>query len=136
MIQSTFASVPPVGASASSRAEGLPFGARGSTALGSGLRSGVVLVDAVGRATQELDEVRKALAETQREEIRAEARRQFADEVRARSNPELEQTDSDPADRPDRASGEDTALQAVVAAQLAAVTGDTVARGSFVNLAV
>jgi len=133
MIQSIFASLTPVGAATPQRAEGLPFGARGSIALGSGLRSGVALVDVAGRATEELHEVRKALSEARREEIRTEARRQFADEVRARSEPEPEQAAGGTSDG---GAVEDEASQAIVAAQIAAVTGDTTGRGSFVNLAV
>lgn len=133
MIQSSFESLAPVGASARSLAAGLPFGARGAMALGSGLRSGAVLIDVAGQATANLDEVRKALAEAQREEVRAEARRAFTDEVRARTEPD----GADPAGAvAEGGLGEGDALKAVAAAQIAAVTGETAGRGSFVNLAV
>lgn len=133
MIQSTFASYTPVGTPVSQRAEGIPVGARGSIALGSGLRSGMVLVDVAGQATAELHEVRKALAEADREAVRSEARRQFSEEVRARTDPDPEEA----ADvGTDGAQGQGEALQAGVAAQLAAAGGETAGRGSFVNLAV
>lgn len=133
MIQSTFESLTPVGAAARASAGGLPFGARGATALGSGLRSGLVLVDAAGKATAELHEVRKALSEAQRDEVRAEAKRKFADEVRARTEPEAEETSGTESDS---GLGEGNPLQAVTAAQFAAIIDGTAGRGSFVNLAV
>ena len=133
MIQSTFESLTPSGTSARSLPGGLPFGARGAMALGSGLRSGVVLVDVAGQAAADLNEVRKALAEAQREEVREEARRQFADEVRARTDPEAVEAS---ATGSEKGRGEGDALQAVASAQIAAISSDTFERGSLVNLAV
>lgn len=138
MILSTFEPAVPLGAAGLGKAPGVPLGLRGSTSMSSGLRSGVALIDAAGQSLEDLHDVRKALAEAEREAARTEARRQFADEVRARTAPTAPESDagvSAPAERPS-APSDGGSQQAVAAAQIAAIRGEPAGRGSFVNLAV
>ena len=137
MILSTVEPAVPLGSAGLQKTSGVPFGLRGATSLGSGLRSGVVLIDAAGRAAEDLQKVRTALAEAEREAARAEASREFADQVRARNAASAEDSGaSDEAGASDPAQRDENALQAVAAAQIAAVRGEPAGRGSFVNFAV
>ena len=134
MILSTFVPSAPLGSEGRIKTGGVPFGARGSMSVGSGLRSGVTLVEAADRAAAELNEVRQALAEANREDARSESRRQFADAMQARTAPDqtLPTIDVEPADR----SRATDAVHSVLAAHVGPVAGQAGDRGSFVNVAV
>ena len=137
MILSKIEPVIPLGPAGLQKSAGVPVGARGATSLGSGLRSGVVLIAAAGQAVEDLQKVRTALAEAEREAARAEASREFADQVRARNAASVEDSAaSDESGASDPAQRDENALQAVAAAQIAAVRGEPAGRGSFVNFAV
>lgn len=123
-----------------SAADALPLGARGSISLGSGLRSGLVLVDSANRAVADLQEARGAAAEAAREAARANAEL-------ARTERETERADAlQAANGSDTAAATTTAAsptpsaddtnRSIGAAQVAGQSGETSSRGAFVDLAV
>lgn len=122
-------------------AAAVPFGARGATALGSGLRSGTTLVDGADRAFAELQELREAAAEAAREAARAEQRAATAERDQVRAETAVRGEDADSADRP-RATlngaefSDEEAERSINAAREAAAQGEPVPRGAFFDLAV
>ncbi|MDF1790357.1 MAG: hypothetical protein P1U88_00530 [Thalassobaculaceae bacterium] len=115
-------------------AGGVPFGARGSISLGSGLRSGAVLLDAVDRVANELKEARAAAAEAAREAARAEARLQSLEQGSTRSDGETQ--DQAAVNTSRYGLNDDDAERSINAAQAAGASGESAGPGSFINLAV
>lgn len=113
-------------------AGGPPLGLRGSIALGSGLRSGVVLVEVAGKAAAELQQAREAAAEAAREAARANAELSQAEEenTRAEREPEAQINTSQ------FGLSEGDAERVINAAQAAGESGEQAERGAFVDFAV
>ena len=112
----------------------LPLGLRGSIALGSGLRSGVVLLDAADQATAELRAARETAAEAARDAARAEARVKEAEERNPRATGETQERAPINTGRFGLSEGD--AERSINAAQAAGESGERAGRGAFVNLAV
>ena len=134
MILPTFVPSAPIGLEGRIKTGGVPFGARGSMSVGSGLRSGVTLLEGVDRAAAELNEVRQALAEAKREAARGEARRLFSDAVQARISGD-ETLPTIEVKAADGANGSD-AVHSVLAAHVGSAPSQAADRGSVVNVAV
>lgn len=117
-------------------AAGVPLGARGSTAIGSGLRSGAVLVDAVDRVASELQLEREAAAEAARDAALAEQRAQDAENRLARAEGRVEDEDRAPVNTSRFGVSDDDTERSINAARVAASQGERTPRGAFVNLSV
>lgn len=112
----------------------LPFGLRSSIALGSGLRSGVVLLDAADQAIAELKVARETAAEAARDAARAEAKLKEAETRNPRAAGETEERAPINTGRYGLSEGD--AERSINAAQAAGQSGERAGRGTFVNLAV
>jgi hypothetical protein len=110
------------------------IGLRESISLGSGLRTGVVLVDSAGRVAAELEEARAAAAEAAREAARTET--ELADAERANARVDEQTGDQPQANGARLQAGAENADRSINAAQAAGESGETAERGSFVDLAV
>ena len=117
-------------------ATAVPLGARGATALGSGLRSGTTLVDVADRAAAELQAVREAAAEAAREAARAEQRVEAAERDRIRAEAAVRGEDDEDGDRPRAVFSDEETARSIDAAQAAAAQGERAPRGAFFDLAV
>jgi hypothetical protein len=121
-------------AGARSGGDAVPLGIRGSIALGSGLRSGVVLLETANKAAAELEAAREAAAEAARDAARAEADLRVAEEESARA--EGEGSSQAPVNTSQFGLSEGDAERSINAARSAGESGERTERGAFVDLAV
>lgn len=118
-------------------AAAVPLGTRGATAIGSGLRSGAILVESVDRVAAELQTAREAAAVAARDAALAEQRAQEAESRAARAEGA---EDTGPERAPVNTSrfglSEGDTERSINAAREAAFQGERTPRGAFVNLSV
>lgn len=116
----------------------VPVGLRGSVSLGSGLRTGVTVVERAIQTSAELQEARERAREALQEQ--RELERRSAETERA-ANRQDSQTEARPAETapPTTASApqdDDTGSETIVAAVAAGEAGQEAPRGAFVDFSV
>lgn len=147
---SAYGVTPGSGAAAQNPA-GVPLGLRGAVSLGSGLRTGVTVVDHAIRFSSELGEARERAREAQQEAARLEAELAEAEAAARRDELRSEAEDgassstasslsasSLSASSPSASSGspEESTRQTIVAAVAAGQSGEEPPRGAFVDFSV
>lgn len=132
---SVYGGVPGTGA-ASQNPAGVPLGLRGSVSLGSGLRTGVTVVEHAIRLSTQLGEARERAREALEEQAQREAEVAESDEAARRD--ELRSQAADDADSPTASTAPDdeSTRQTIVAAVAAGQSGQEPPRGAFVDFSV
>lgn len=112
---------------------GLPFGLRGSVSLGSGLRTGVTVVERAIQTSAELSDARSRARDALAEQARLE--REAAQAGDAARREELQAESSGQAAEGQAAEGE-ADRQTIEAAVAAGESGEATPRGAFVDLSI
>lgn len=118
---------------ASQSAADVPFGLRGASSLGSGLRTGVTVVERAIETSQQLGEARQQARDARAEQARLE--REAAEAEEAARREELK-AGAGAAEDPASTSGEQASPQTIEAAVAAGEAGESVPRGAFVDLSI
>ncbi len=121
---------------ASQNPTGIPLGLRGAVSLGSGLRTGVTVVEHAIRVSTQLGEARDRAREAQLEAAQHEAEAADADEAARRE--ELRSQAAADAEYPiaPTAPDDESTRQTIVAAVAAGQSGQEPPRGAFVDFSV
>lgn len=119
-------------------AGGVPVGLRGAVSLGSGLRTGVTVVERAIQTSAELQEARERAREALLEQLALERQAAEAERAVSREQAEAEAAPAEPAPQTtasaprDEATGADTIVAAVAAGE----AGQDAPRGAFVDFSV
>lgn len=121
---------------------GVPVGLRGSVSLGSGLRTGVTVVERAIQTSAELGEARERAREALAEQARLESEAAEAERAARREELRAQPTETAPATSPPQttapapgADGESN-RQTIEAAVAAGEAGEETPRGAFVDFSI